>query len=383
MRKLIYSLFSLLAINTLLFNSIEAQVASQPPIQHFFIGTYTEAGSEGIYRCGFDSSTGKLSDLNLVAKSDNPSFIALTKEGNYLLAVNETIDLKGNKMGYIESFSVSTGGDKLTPVNKVSSGGAHPCYVSVNPDGYVLAANYTGGSVALFKLEGNGKLDLASDVKQHHGGGPVKNRQEGPHVHSAFIEPGTDRIFVADLGTDAVSVYHLDKNKPQLVPDAMPEIKLKPGSGPRHLAFHPKKKFLYVANELSNSVAVISLNNDGSYTTIETIPAIPLDYKKSNTCADIHISNDGRFLYVSNRGLNSIAIFAVNQDNGKLTVIAQEPTKGQNPRNFTLSPDENYLLVANQTTQNIVSFKRDKNTGKLTYTDQIKAHMPVCLLFQK
>jgi len=319
----------------------------------------------------------------LAVKSDNPSFLALTKDGNYLLAANETIDPKGNKMGYIESFACSGDMNMLTPVNKVSSGGAHPCYVSVNAEGYVLAANYTGGSVALFKMGDKGKLSAAVDVQQHHGVGPNKERQEGPHVHSAFFEPGTNRIFVADLGTDAVSVYHLDKIKSKLVPDSNPEIKLYPGSGPRHLAFHPKMKILYIVNELSNSVTVVSLNKDGSYSLIETVAAIPGDYKKPNTCADIHISNDGRFLYVSNRGLNSIAIFSVNQESGKLTMIAQEQTKGENPRNFTLSPDENYLLVANQTTQNIVAFKRDKSSGKLSYMDQIQAHMPVCLLFRK
>jgi 6-phosphogluconolactonase len=383
MRKLISFLFWLFAINVLLINNIEAKINGSGPLKHFFVGTYTGKGSEGIYRCGLDTQTGKLSDLSLSTKSANPSFLALTKDGNYLLAVNEVIDSKGNAMGYIESFAVSTSGDQLTPVNKVSSSGAHPCYVSVNAGGFVLAANYTGGSVALFKLDQKGRLSQALDVQQHYGNGPNKERQEGPHVHSAFFEPGTDRIFVADLGTDGVSVYQLDKNNSKLVPASNPEIRLNPGSGPRHLAFHPKKNFLYIANELGSTVTVCSLNKDGSYSAIETVPSIPPDYRKSNYPADIHISGDGRFLYVSNRGFNSIAIFTVDQKSGKLTIIAQEPVKGENPRNFTLSPDEDYLLVANQNTQNIVSFKRDKNSGKLTYTDQIQAHTPVCLLFQK
>jgi 6-phosphogluconolactonase len=383
MKKMISLIFSFFALNALLIGSLESKPYGAGPIQNFLIGTYTEKGSEGIYRCGLDIATGKFTKLELAAKSDNPSFLALTKDNNCLLAVNETIDAKGNKMGYIESFSVSDNGAKLTPVNKVSSGGAHPCYVSVNADRFVLAANYTGGSVALFKLGDKGILSQALDVQQHHGGGPNKERQEGPHVHSAFFEPGTDRIFVADLGTDAVSVYRIDKNKQKLVPASNPEIKINPGSGPRHLAFHPNKKFLYTANELSSTVTVVSLNKDGSYSTIETVPLIPADYKKPNFPADIHISKDGRFLYVSNRGFNSIAIFAVDQGSGKLTIVAQESVKGENPRNFTLSPDEDYLLVANQTTQNIVSFKRDINSGKLTYTDQIQAHVPVCLLFQK
>lgn len=357
------------------------KIIERRPVQSFYIGTYTKGSSEGIYRCNLDTETGKLSDLRLAVKSDNSSFLALTKDRKYLLAVNETIDPKDNNMGHIESFSVSKEGDQLTLVNKVSSGGAEPCYVSVNDEGYVLAANYTGGNAALFKLGDKGKLGAASDIQQHHGSGPNKECQEGPHVHSAVFEAGTDRIFVADLGTDAIYVYHLDKNKSQLVPSAIPQIRLNPGSGPRHLAFHPKKKILYVVTELSNSVNVISLNMDGSYTLAQTIPAIPHNYDKSNYCADIHISNDGRFLYVSNRGLNSIAVFEIDQENGKLLLIAQEPTKGDFPRNFTLTPDDKYLLVANQTTQNIVTFKRDKDTGKLTYTDQIQAHTPVCLLF--
>jgi 6-phosphogluconolactonase len=383
MKKTITFIFWLFALKTLFVCGVIAKTNIEGPIQNFLIGTYTDKGSEGIYRCGLDIATGKFTKLELAAKSDNPSFIALTKDGHFLLAVNETIDSKGNKMGYVESFSISERKDKFSPVNKVLSGGAHPCYVSVNADGFVLAANYTGGNVALFKLDKNGVISQALDIQQHYGGGPNKERQEGPHVHSAFFEPGTDRIFVADLGTDAVAVYHLDKNKPQLIKASIPEIRLNPGSGPRHMAFHPEKKFLYIANELSNTVTVVSLNKDGSFTTVETVSAIPDDYKKTNTCADIHISNDGRFLYVSNRGLNSIAIFAVNQENGKLKPIGQEPVKGENPRNFTLSPDENYLLVANQTTQNIVAFKRDKITGTLTYSDQIKAFTPVCLLFQK
>jgi len=383
MNKAIPFIFWLFVLNITINDVIEAKPNCGGPIQNFLIGTYTDGGSEGIYRCGLDTISGRFTKLDLAVKSDNPSFLALSKDGNYLLAVNETIDSKGGKMGYIESFSVSNNLDKYTSVNKVSSGGAHPCYVSVNADGFVLAANYTGGNVALFKLDINGVISQSLDVQQHYGGGPNKERQEGPHVHSAFFEPGTDRIFVADLGTDAIAVYHLDKNKPQLIKASTPEIRLNPGSGPRHMAFHPKKKVLYIANELSNTVTVISLNKDGSYSTIETVPAIPNEYKKPNACADIHISSDGRFLYVSNRGLNSIAIFVIHQEDGKLRPIAQEPVRGENPRNFTLSPDENFLLVANQTTQNIVAFKRNKNTGKLNYTDQIKAYTPVCLLFQK
>jgi 6-phosphogluconolactonase len=360
---------------------VKAQNVKKDPVQHFFIGTYTNNGSKGIYRGGLNTATGQLLEPQLLIDSNDPSFLALTKDQKFLLAVNEVTDKNGNKSGYIESFSVSPDGSKLERVSKVLSGGAHPAYVSVN-DGFALAANYTGGSVALFNMDKDGKLQLA-DVKQHYGKGPVKDRQESPHVHSAFFEPGTDRIFVADLGTDKIAVYQLDKSKPQLIPAKVPEIQLTPGSGPRHLAFHPKKKIVYTANELSSSVSVISLNKDGSFTELQTISALPKDFTQSNTCADIHISHDGRYLYVSNRGLNSIAVFSTDPQTGKIQLIAEEPTRGQNPRNFTLSSDDRYLLAANQTTSNIAAFKRDSKTGLLTFTSEIKAFTPVCLVFQK
>jgi len=350
--------------------------------QHFYVGTYTEGGSEGIYTFSLDPATGKLQDNGLAAKTNNPSFLALTTNGKFLLSVHETKGENGSTMGYVESFSVNDD-NRLTSIGKVSSGGAHPCYVSVNQDGYVLAANYSGGSVALLRIDGSGKLSDTLDVQQHYGSGPIKVRQATPHVHSAFFESGSDRVFVADLGIDQVSVYKIDSKNSKLIKPTFPAIVLTPGSGPRHLAFHPTVKVVYVVNEIASNISVVTLNKDGSFTTVETVSALPMGYDKPNTCADIHISRDGRFLYASNRGLNSIAIFSVDPKNGKIVQIGQELTRGDGPRNFTLSPDENYLLVANQNTQDIVAFRRDFKSGKLQFTDQIKALKPVCLLFRK
>ncbi len=372
-------LFSMFLINNCL---IAGDVDKKMP-QYFFVGTYTDGGSEGIYSFSLNPLTGKLTDHGLAAKSNNPSFLALTSDGKFLLAVHETKGENGSSMGYIESFSVINDNNRLISLSKVSSGGAHPCYVSVNHEGYVLSANYTGGSVALFRLDNLGKLTQALDLQQHYGSGPNKSRQAEPHVHSAFFEPGSDRIFVPDLGIDKVAVYHIDKVGSKLPKAAVPEIIMPAGSGPRHLAFHPTIRVVYVANELTSSVSVISLNKDGSFTTVETVSALPGGYNKSNTCADIHISKDGRFLYASNRGLNSIAIFSVDPKSGRIVQIGQESTKGEMPRNFTLSPGEDFLLVANQNSQNIVSFRRNVKTGKLLYSDQIKAFKPVCLLFRK
>ncbi|HEY3388917.1 MAG TPA: lactonase family protein [Prolixibacteraceae bacterium] len=366
-------------INNLLF----AEPGNKTKPQPFFVGTYTEGGSEGIYSFSLDPVTGKLKDNGLAGKTNNPSFLALTSDGKFLLSVHETKGEDGSTMGYIESFAVKNDDSHLTSIGKVSSGGAHPCYVSVNQKGYVLAANYTGGSVALFRINDSGKLSDTLDVQQHYGSGPNKARQAEPHVHSAFFEPGSDRIFVADLGIDQVSVYKIDNSRNKLIKAPVPAIIMAPGSGPRHLAFHPTLKVVYVVNELSCTVSVVTLNKDGSFTTVESVSALPSGYDKPNTCADIHISKDGRFLYASNRGFNSVAIFSVDPKNGKIVQIGQEPTRGDGPRNFTLSPDENYLLVANQNTQDIVSFRRDAKTGKLQFADQVKALKPVCLLFRK
>jgi 6-phosphogluconolactonase len=373
---------ALLFVGMLFFNSdLMAVSGNRKAPQRFFVGTYTDSGSEGIYSFSLDPETGKLTDNGLAAKTNNPSFLAITSDGRFLLAVHETKDENGSNMGFIESFSVNKNDNRLISLGKVSSGGAHPCYVSVNQNGDVLAANYTGGNVALFRLDKSGKLSDTLNIQQHYGNGPNKERQATPHVHSAFFEPGSDRIFVADLGLDKVFVYQIDKSGSKLVNASFPAIIMPPESGPRHLAFHPKLKVVYVVSELANAISVVSLNKDGSFTILETVSTLLSGYDKPNTSADIHISKDGRFLYASNRGSNSIAIFSIDPKNGRIVQIGQESTRGDIPRNFTLSPDEDYLIVANQNSQNIVAFRRDRNTGKLQFTDQIKALKPVCLLF--
>lgn len=365
----------------LIFNNLFAGSDKSKVTQYFFVGTYTEGGSEGIYSYSLNAATGKLTNCGLAAKTDNASFLALSSNKKFLLAVNETKDEHSRNMGYIESFLVNKNEHQLKFVNKVPSGGAHPCYVSVNQSNFVLAANYTGGNAALFRLDESGILSEFTDVQQHYGHGPNKERQVEPHVHSAFFEPLSNRVFVADLGTDQVTVYLLDVKSVKLVKAPFPAINIAPGSGPRHLAFHPSMKIVYVVNELSNDISVVYMNSDGSFRIIEMISTLPAGNKKPSNCADIHISKDGRFLYASNRGFNSIAIFSVDPATGQITLVGQESTRGDTPRNFTLSPNEDFLLVANQNSQDIVSFRRDKQSGKLKFADQAKAFKPVCLLF--
>jgi len=323
----------------------------------------------------------EFTDLGWTALSENPSYLAMTRDGKYLLAVRETSDDNNQSVGYIELFNVDDSGN-LSSVNKVSSGGAHPCHVAVNEDGAVIASNYTGGNVTLMRIEPSGELSEVLSADQHSGQGPVVGRQEKPHVHSSLFEPKGKRLFVADLGIDQVKVYTIDKATFTLKPNKYPDIKIAPGSGPRHMAIHPNGKMLFVANELNSTVTVVQMLENGSFRIQETASSLPADFLKTNTCADIHLSPEGNFLYVSNRGMNSIAIFSVLEKESKIKLIGHEDTKGEMPRNFTLTPDGDYLLVANQNTNNIVAFKRNAETGLLTYTDQINAYKPVCLLFK-
>jgi len=340
----------------------------------FFVGTYTSGESQGIYKYALQAD-GSLQLIGLAAKSDNPSFLTKSTDNKFLLAVNEISNK--DTVGYVESFLIQS--DSLVLINKSSSGGAHPCFVSVNNAGYVLSANYTGGNVGLLKLNAKGKLSDLLDVQQHTGKG-VTERQNAPHAHSAWFAPDKTIISI-DLGTNGLWFSQLDTIAQKLIPSDQQSLQMALGDGPRHLTFHPNNKWIYVLNELSGVVTMVQKNSTGQYEKGASISTLPEDFEEQNTSADIHISSDGKFLYASNRGHNSIAIYHINELDGSLSLIAHESTKGDAPRNFSLSPDENYLLVANQLTNNIVSFKRDKKTGLLQFADEIAVPAPVCILF--
>ena len=341
----------------------------------FYLGTYTEGESEGIYKYEL-SADGTIRQVALVAKSENPSFLAKSKDGEYLVAVNEIQN--DENVGSVESWKI--GADSLTLISRCSSGGAHPCHVAINAAGYVLTSNYTGGNVGLLKLsQSDGQLQEL-DVQQHAGQG-TSDRQQGPHAHSAWFVPACNDVIAVDLGTNDLWLSILDPIKNQLMPADPLQLSMAEGAGPRHLTFHPTQKWLYVVNELDCTVTLIQKDAAGHYQMGNSITTLPQGYDQPNSCADIHISADGRFLYASNRGHNSIAIFAVNPEDGALTAVGHTSTHGDGPRNFALSPDGKYLLVANQHTQNIVSFKRDETTGLLTFVNEAKAPTPVCILF--
>ncbi|WP_025865702.1 lactonase family protein [Prolixibacter bellariivorans] len=349
----------------------------------FYIGTYTDGSdSKGIYRCELDPKSGQLENYALAGVSVNPSFVTLTPDGNYLLAVQEKNTAVGNTQGYIESFAVDKSTGNLKAINKEPSGGADPCFVSVNPEGFALTANYSSGSVGLFRLNGDGTISKALYVSQHEGHGPNVNRQKGPHAHSSYFGPGGKRIFAADLGTDDVYVYRLDADNGKLVPCKTPKIPMAPGAGPRHIAFGPNGQNMYVISEMGCTVTRVAMKDDGGFDVKESVSTLPKGYDGENTCAEIAISPDGKYLYASNRGLDNIVIFSIDPQSGKLTEKGTEGVRGKTPRNFTLSPDGKFVLVANQNSNNIVAFRRNPETGMLTYTSEIKAPKPVCLLFR-
>ncbi|MCU4166467.1 lactonase family protein [Carboxylicivirga caseinilyticus] len=330
----------------------------------FYLGTYTEGESEGIYKYLLDDE-GVIQAKGLMAKADNPSYLAFSKDRKVLFAVDE---VNRDSTGEVRSYSV--GEDTLQLISVTSSGGAHPCHISVSDDGQIVVANYTGGNLGWLSATKDGLLSNLLSVTQHEGSGPT-DRQLVPHAHSAWFVG--DEVISCDLGTDELWIYDKLFNLKQ-------KVAMTPGAGPRHLCAHPNGEWLYVVNELNNTVTRVAMEG-GQWEAAESISTLPDDFEGDSFCADIHISSDGRFVYASNRGHNSIAIFSVGAV-GDLSLLANESVRGDHPRNFVLSPDEKFLLVANKNTQNIVVFNRNAETGLLTFVSEINALSPVCILFE-
>ncbi|MEQ8473815.1 MAG: lactonase family protein [Marinoscillum sp.] len=334
------------------------------------VGTYTDADSEGIYITSFDESEGTFTDPTLAVSTENPSFLAISDDRRFVFAVNESNE------GAVSAFAFE--GNELTLIKSVSTFGAHPCFIDYQP-GLVAVANYSSGNGGLLSVSENGSLSKALSEFQHYGSGANLERQESPHAHFARFSPDGRFLYVIDLGIDQVLAYPISDGK---IGPASTALTMEPGDGPRHLDFHPTMDYVYVISELSNTITVAAVDHQsGKFRAMDRISTLPDDFIGESYCADIHISSDGRFVYGSNRGHNSIAIFAVGED-GLLNLQTTEPTKGDWPRNFALSPNEQFLLVANQNSNNVVAFERDKKTGLLNFTgNEITISKPVCLKF--
>ncbi|HEV2418205.1 MAG TPA: lactonase family protein [Terriglobia bacterium] len=360
-----------------------AQSASGPQ-DIVYIGTYTQSTSRGIYAYRFDERTGEITSLGLAAETKNPSFLAISPNRQYLYAVNEVGTFKGQKSGAVSAFAIDLKTGKLTLLNQVASRGPIPAHVSMDKTGrYVLVANYGGGSVAVFPVETNGSLGPASAFVQDKGHSVNPVRQTKPYAHSINISPDNRFALAADLGIDKLLVYHFEDGS--LKPNDPPYATVKPGSGPRHFVFSPNGKFVYVESEMGSSLTVFSYDAArGALSEVQTISSLPPDFKGKSTGAEVQVLPSGRFLYASNRGSDTIAVFAINRRNGTLKPVEYVPTGGKNPRMFAIDPSANYLFAANQDSSNVVIFHINHSTGKLTPTGkQLKLSSPVCVVFVK
>lgn len=349
-----------------------------------YFGTYTDKDSKGIYACRFQPGTGKLTPVELAAQTPNPSFLAADPTGRYLFAANEIGDYQGAKSGSITSFAIDPRSGKLTTLNTVASRGADPCHLTVDQSGkHVLVANYTGGSVTVLPVGPNGMLGESSDFVQHLGSSVNPDRQHEPHAHNVVLTAGDRFAVVADLGLDKLLVYRFNAGKGTLTPNDPPYGRVKPGSGPRHIAFDPKGRFAYVITEMGNTITAFEWDNDrGSFNELQTVPTLPADFKGENTTAEIAVHPSGRYLYGSNRGHDSIAVYAIDPAKGTLTFIEDVPTLGKEPRNFALDPTGAYLFAANQNSNTVVVFRVNPKNGRLTPAGrQFEVPSPVCVTF--
>jgi len=349
-----------------------------------YVGTYTEGESKGIYAYRFDAETGQSASLGLAAATTNPSFLVIHPNRRFLYAVNEVANYEGKPSGGVSAFVIDQQTSKLTLANEVASLGADPCYVSLDNTGkYVLVANYTGGSVAVFPVMEDGGLGKASAFVQHSGSSVNPRRQEGPHAHWISMSPDNRFAIAADLGLDQLIVYPFDAPAGTLAPNHRQWVKLVPGAGPRHIVFHPSGKFVYEISELYSTIAGFSYDAaKGSLHELQTVSTLPKDFGGYNDAAEVQVHPTGKFLYASNRGHDSIAVFTINAATGALTPVEYVPTQGKTPRNFAIDPTGSYLFAANQDSNNIVIFRIDPQTGRLTPTGQVlEVPSPVSVTF--
>ncbi len=360
-----------------------ADQGAKPDKLWVYVGTYTGKKSKGIYRCELDLATGKLSEAALAGEAVNPSFLAIHPNQRFLYAVGEVAQFKGEMAGGVVAFAIDPQVGSLKALNQESSRGAGPCHIVVDAQGKnALVANYGGGSVAALPIHADGKLAPAAGFIQHEGSSVNKQRQEKPHAHSINLDAAGRFAFAADLGLDKVLVYRFDGAKATLTPHAPPSASVAPGSGPRHFAFHPSGKYAYVINEMLCTMTAFAYDADkGTLKEIQTITTLPHEVKQGYSTAEVVVHPSGKFLYGSNRGHDSIAIFTIDTATGKLTAAGHEPTKGKTPRNFNVDPTGNYLLAANQNSDSITVFRIDQKTGKLSATGQVEVPAPVCIKF--
>ena len=358
----------------------------------FFVGTYTEqilfgtgqvleGKGEGIYAFTLDHETGKVQPLNVTRGVRNPSYLAFDAKREFLYAVNEFKEFEGTASGAVSAFSLNSDSGELTFLNMQPSHGTDPCHLTVDRTGrYVLVANFASGSVSVYPVQTDGSLGEASDVVQHEGSSIDPVRQRGPHAHAVTLDNQGRFVYVPDLGLDQVIIYELDTEQGRLKPAGAVDVE--PGAGPRQVVMHPKGGYAYLINELDSTMTAYAYDEkSGSLSELQTLPTLPEGFDGVSTCAEVQISPSGDYLYGSNRGHNSVVVYAINQD-GTLTLKGHEGTGGEVPRNFVINPKGDYLLSANQDTGNLVVFRIDEDAGMPVATgESLEVPTPVCVKF--
>jgi len=365
------------------FASLASASQAEPTTMFVYVGTVTQAGSQGIYLYQLNATTGQLTGKGLAAEAVNPGFLALHPHRPFLYALDQ-MAAEDRSIGAVSAFSINEETGRLTRLNQQSTGGAGPCHVAIDGTGQsVLVANYGGGSVSSYPVEAEGRLGHAASRVQHVGSGPHPRRQRGPHAHSVTVDAASRFAFVADLGIDQVRIYRLDAETASLEANDPPAVHLAPGAGPRHFAFHPDGRSAYVINELDNTITAFAYEaENGVLEERQTVATLPDGFSGPNTTAEILVHPSGKYVYGSNRGHDSIVAYAVGEG-GLLTLIGHYSTQGKHPRNFGIDPTGRVLIVANRDSDNLVPFLIDPLSGELTPTGQTYAlSMPVCVRFR-
>lgn len=347
-----------------------------------YVGTYTGGDSKGIYVCRLDKSSGELLEVGIAAETENPSYLAIDAKRNRLFAVNEVTEFDGQPGGAVSAFDIQPATGGLSFINQRYSRGGAPCYLTLDHTGrYLLVANYMGGNVTVIPIGENGVLKEPTDTIAHAGSSLHPKRQEGPHPHSIVLDSANKYALVPDLGLDKVVQYRFDRLSGRLFANRRPWVQVSPGSGPRHLIFHPNGRNAYVINELKSTISAYEYDRDrGALKHYQTVSTIPEGFSGKNIAADLHVTPNGKFLLGSNRGHDSIAFYAVDLLSGWLTLVGFIPTQGRTPRGFTIDPSGTFVLVANQDSHSVVTFRIDIDQGTIFPTGHI-AHIPspVCL----
>ncbi len=346
------------------------------------IGTYTR-GSGGIHQIEMDDTTGEMTHRGVVGECRSPSFLAFSPDGRFVYAVNEIADFQGAQAGSVTAFTRDAAGT-LKALNTVSSHGSYPCHITTARDGkHVLLANYGSGTVAVIPIKPDGSLGNAVCVIQHAGSSVNKARQEGPHAHSINLDTSARFALACDLGTDEVIVYRYNARTGMLDRAGLQAAKAAPGAGPRHLAFHPNGRFAYVINELDSTISTYRYDpNAGTLALIGSVPTLPTSFTAASTTAEVVVHPSGKWVYGSNRGHDSIAVFAVNPASGALRPLGHVLTGGKTPRNFAVDPKGRRMVVANQDSNEVRLFTLDERTGMPTATEHaVSIPLPVCVRF--